>query len=63
LGIQDCFDVVVTHGAKVKSFNKALEMLKVKPYECLMVGDNPVRDILGAKRLGMKTCLARYGWL
>ncbi len=26
-----------------------------------MVGDNPQRDIKGAKSLGMKTCLAKYG--
>jgi FMN phosphatase YigB (HAD superfamily) len=26
------------------------------------VGDNPERDIKGAQELGMKTCLAKYGW-
>ena len=68
LGIQDYFDVVVTHGdSKARKpsklpFEKALKVLKVKPEECLMVGDNPERDIIGAKRLGMKTCFAKYGW-
>jgi putative hydrolase of the HAD superfamily len=42
-------------------FKAALKNLKVKPEECLMVGDNPLRDIKGAKKLGMKTCLAKYG--
>jgi len=26
-----------------------------------MVGDMPLRDIKGAKKLGMKTCFAQYG--
>ena len=38
-----------------------LKRLKFKPSECLMVGDWPERDIQGAKRIGMKTCFARYG--
>jgi FMN phosphatase YigB (HAD superfamily) len=28
----------------------------------LFVGDNPERDIKGAKAMGMHTCLAVYGW-
>ena len=42
-------------------FKKALKELKVKPSECLMVGDRPERDIKGASSLGMKTCFAKYG--
>jgi putative hydrolase of the HAD superfamily len=42
-------------------FEAALKKLKVKPSECLMIGDWPERDIKGAKALGMKTCFARYG--
>lgn len=42
-------------------FRAALRKLDVKPSECLMVGDNPARDMRGARALGMKTCLARYG--
>ena len=44
-----------------KPFNKALELLGVKPEEALMVGDWPERDIKGAKAVGMKTAFARYG--
>jgi putative hydrolase of the HAD superfamily len=44
-----------------KPFNKALELLDVKPEEALMVGDWPERDIKGAKAVGMKTAFARYG--
>ncbi len=42
-------------------FNKASSMLKLKPDEILFVGDNPKRDIIGAKKVGMKTALAKYG--
>jgi putative hydrolase of the HAD superfamily len=44
-----------------KPFNKALQLLGVKPEEALMVGDWPERDIKGAKAVGMKTAFARYG--
>ena len=65
--IDDFFDIVLgleDTGRKKPSrlpFRAALKGLGVKPSECLMVGDNPDRDIKGAKALGMKTCLARYG--
>ncbi len=61
------FDVVVTldDTGKLKPskmpFEKALKELKLKPEEILFVGDNPERDIFGAKEVGMKTCLAKYG--
>ena len=42
-------------------FRAALKKLKVAPSECLMVGDNPERDVRGAAQLGIKTCLAKYG--
>ena len=34
---------------------------KLKPEETLMVGDSLDKDIKGAKNIGMKTCLAKYG--
>ena len=63
----DYFDVVVTLGDSKKlkpapnSFKLALKELRLRPEEVLFVGDNPNRDILGAKKIGMKTCLAKYG--
>jgi|TARA_Y100000310_G_scaffold16339_1_gene16289 putative hydrolase of the HAD superfamily len=61
------FDVVVAYEDTKQlkpskmPFKAALKELKLKPSECLMVGDWPERDIKGAKDLGMKTCFARYG--
>ena len=61
------FDVVVTfedtkqHKPSKLPFKTALKQLKLKPQDCLMVGDWPERDIKGAKALGMQTCFARYG--
>jgi len=66
--IDDFFDVVValedtgrTKPSKLP-FRAALKKLKIKPSECLMVGDRPLKDLKGAKALGMKTCFARYGF-
>lgn len=42
-------------------FKRALVFLKVLPEEVLYVGDFPERDIVGARKMGMKTCLAKYG--
>src|SRR3989338_1671559 len=62
------FDVVIgledTQRKKpsVLPFKKALKSLKVKPSEALHVGDWPEKDILGAKKAGMKTVFARYGY-
>jgi putative hydrolase of the HAD superfamily len=68
LKIRKYFDVVVAHGdvserkPSKMPFRKALASLKLRPEEVLMVGDWPARDIVGAKRLGIKTCFARYGY-
>jgi len=68
MGITDFFDAVVTMddaGGKLKPdpkpYKVALEKLGLKPDEVIFVGDNPNRDILGAKRLGIRTVLAKYG--
>ncbi|MFC1774839.1 HAD-IA family hydrolase [Nanoarchaeota archaeon] len=42
-------------------FRKALSKMKLKPFEVVFVGDNPRRDITGAKKVGMSTVLAQYG--
>jgi len=65
--LDDFFDAVVAleDTGKMKPnhlpFRQVLKKLKIPASECLMVGDNPGRDIKGAKALGMKTCLAKYG--
>ena len=65
--INHLFDVVVTFDdtkefkPSIKPFEVALKKLKIKPQECLTVGDRPERDIKGAKKLGMLTCFAKYG--
>ncbi|MCB9359203.1 TIGR02253 family HAD-type hydrolase [Candidatus Woesearchaeota archaeon] len=66
--IENYFDVIVTledTGRTKPSklpFKAAISELKVKPSQCLMVGDMPHRDMKGAKKLGMKTCFAKYGY-
>jgi HAD superfamily hydrolase (TIGR02253 family) len=65
--LTDYFDVVVSSEESGKTkpssapFVMALNKLKVRPEQVLYVGDNPRRDIKGAKNLGMKTALAEYG--
>jgi len=67
LGMANYFDVVVTFDDTGKTkpapepFQKALELLQVKPEESVMVGDWADRDIVGAKEIGMHTVFARYG--
>jgi putative hydrolase of the HAD superfamily len=41
-------------------FQLALDFLKVKPEQAVMVGDLLDFDILGAQKLGMKTILAKF---
>jgi len=68
-GLDGFFYPVVTyndtleHKPSLKPFELALFLLKVKPNEVLFVGDNPERDIIGAKKAGLHTCLAKYGAL
>lgn len=66
LRIADFFDVVVCSGKNKKPdslpFRKALKSLNVKAEDSLMVGDWPERDVQGARKIGMKTCFAKYGY-
>jgi len=67
LNFHQIFDCVVTFedtGERKPSpapFRRALEMLKVRPEEAIMVGDWPERDMVGASTVGMVTVFARYG--
>ena len=67
MGIQNKFDLVITFDdtktkkPNIKPFLYALKKLKLRPEECLMVGDSLKRDIAPAKRLKFKTAFARYG--
>ncbi len=67
LGIVDFFDVVLSLGDTKRRkphslpFRSVLKRLRISPDEALMVGDNIKRDILGAKKIGIKTAFAKYG--
>ncbi len=67
LGIDDFFDLVITAADVRKQkthttpFKAALKTLNLRPEEALMVGDRIARDVQTAKKLGIKTCYARYG--
>lgn len=67
LNLAEFFDIVITKDdtGHLKPhelpFRKAVEALEIEPSKILFVGDNPNRDIVGAKKAGMKTALAKYG--
>tara|TARA_Y100001970_G_scaffold290684_1_gene425305 strand:- start:1324 stop:2013 length:690 start_codon:yes stop_codon:yes gene_type:complete len=42
-------------------FKKVSDLLDIIPEKILMVGDWPERDVIGAKKLNMKTAFAKYG--
>ncbi|MBT6773937.1 HAD-IA family hydrolase [Candidatus Woesearchaeota archaeon] len=65
--IVDFFDTIVAFDDTRKfkpakrPFHHALKKLKLKPENCVMVGDWLKGDVGGAKKLGMVACLAKYG--
>ena len=67
LNLHHVFDPVLTFDdtgvrkPSPKPFQMALDCLKIKPNEAIMIGDWPERDVVGAKEIGMKTIFARYG--
>lgn len=67
LGLHHHFDHIVASedfGVKKPApepFRKALELLGTRPEETIMVGDWADRDIVGAKKLGIRTAWAKYG--
>ena len=67
LNLYHFFDVVITFddsGERKQSavpFEMALRKLGLKPKSSLMIGDWHERDVVGAKKIGMRTALAVYG--
>jgi len=65
--IQDKFDMVITFDEtkskkpSLKPFLYILKKLRLRPEECVMIGDSLKRDIAPAKSLGFKTVFAKYG--
>ncbi len=68
LGLEDFFDIILTFDDicalkdTTKPFEKALSLLKVPAKKVLFVGDRPDRDVLNARKVGMKTAFAAYGY-
>ncbi|WP_114748142.1 YjjG family noncanonical pyrimidine nucleotidase [Pleomorphovibrio marinus] len=58
-GLSPYFDLVVTaettgyQKPDKRIFEYAIKTLNTNPAECLMIGDNPISDLLGANRVGM----------
>ncbi|MFL2989224.1 MAG: HAD-IA family hydrolase [Candidatus Neomarinimicrobiota bacterium] len=67
LNLHHFFDVVITFddsGERKPSsvpFEMALKKLNLEPKSSLMIGDWPERDVVGAKKIGMRTAFAVYG--
>ncbi len=67
MGLENYFDAVVAYEntrkykPHPKPFLAIAKKLGVRPEECVMVGDNLLRDVKGAKALNMVTILAAYG--
>lgn len=67
LGLAEFFDAVVTTDDTGRAkphpipFRTAVDALGLKPFEVLMVGDWPEKDVHGARDYGLKTALALYG--
>ena len=67
LNLHHFFDAVITFddsGERKPSsvpFEMALKKLNLEPKSSLMIGDWPERDVVGAKKIGMRTAFAAYG--
>lgn len=61
--IRKYFDLIMTgyeagcDKTNPRMYKKVLEILKVKPEEAIMIGDNPPIDVILPKRLGIKSIL------
>jgi HAD superfamily hydrolase (TIGR01509 family) len=59
-GLHDYFDAIVfsaedgVHKPDPRIFHRALRRLDARPYEAILIGDDPYWDIEGAYRIGMR---------
>lgn len=67
LQLAPLIDIIVTSeeaGADkpdMRIFNLCMEKSQCKPEECLMIGDHPEKDVLGARKAGMHSlCYSKY---
>jgi putative hydrolase of the HAD superfamily len=68
LGLADHFQAIVFSDAlgrdawkpSPRPFQEALRLLSIDAAEAIYVGDNPVKDFIGARRLGMGTLRLRH---
>ena len=66
-GLADAFDVVCTserigfQKPDVRAFGTLARELGVDPADCLFVGDDPERDVVGARAAGMRAVLVDHG--
>ncbi len=69
LQLQHVFDTVITfedtgfRKPHTVPFRKVLAAIGCDPHETIMVGDWPERDLVGARKVGMLTVFARYGFV
>lgn len=67
VGMQDAFDVILTSDAlgvnkpEPRLFTEIASQLGVCTDECVMVGDNPPKDLISAKELGFVTVWQKEG--
>lgn len=65
LKIKHYFDQIIytscLNSSKPEAFFELKNMLNLEPRECIMIGDHPEKDILGAKRIGIQTVRIKKG--
>lgn len=68
LGIREYFDnILITddigiNKPSIKVFKNLVELMKIEPSECIIVGDEPFLDLKTAKDMGFKTVWTVQAW-
>jgi 4-nitrophenyl phosphatase len=52
---------IVLGKPNIEFYQRGLEKLKANPDEALMISDDPLQDLIGAKKTGIKTCWVKTG--